>query len=272
VLRFQINSKEYVSCLTDTRHCHAVFYPVPERIPEASGLTKPPALFKNSINDLGPEDHPSFFDSSQEMMVPRHKGREVERQKAALESQGHRLCCFHGHEARTRSRRGRHPRGALSAILCLLLVSAAPAAERGKALRIGERPPEFSLSDLSGRLVSLYQSSGKITVLTFWNDSCHKAGSPLIDEAFYQKFKDRGLAILAINSGQPQRVVEAFLRNNRLKVSYDILLDLRFTATKEYGVMSLPMVFIVDRTGVIRERILGEVDPKYLEKLVESLL
>jgi cytochrome c biogenesis protein CcmG, thiol:disulfide interchange protein DsbE len=206
------------------------------------------------------------------MAVSRIEGREVRRQKAALGSQDHRSCRLQGCEARTRVQRGRHDWIALSTLLGFLLACAAPAAEGGKALRIGEKPPEVSLSNLDGQRVSLGQTSGKIIVISFWNDSCHKTGSPLIDEAFYRKFKDRGLAIVAVNSGQPRRVVEAFLRNNRLKVSYDILLDLGFAATKAYGVTSLPMVFIVDRTGVVRERVLGEVDPKVLERLVENLL
>jgi cytochrome c biogenesis protein CcmG, thiol:disulfide interchange protein DsbE len=177
-----------------------------------------------------------------------------------------------GQEPRARSLLGVTEWAVFPILLGLLLSCAAPAVERGKTPRIGEKPPDFALSSLDGKRVTLGQTSGKILVISFWNDSCHKTGSPLIDEVFYRKFKDRGLAIAAINSGQPRRVVEAFLRNNRLKVSYDILLDLGFTATKAYGVTSLPMVFLVDRVGVIRERVLGEVDPKVLEKLVENLL
>jgi len=55
-------------------------------------------------------------------------------------------------------------------------------------------------------------------------------------------------------------------------VPYDVLLDLRFTATKQYGVVSLPMIFILDRNGIVRNRTLGQVEIGYLEKAVLNLL
>lgn len=139
-----------------------------------------------------------------------------------------------------------------------------------KPLKVGDKPPEFFLSDLSGKLVSLYQFKGKIVIISFWSDSCHKNGMPLIDDPFYNKYKERGLAILAINAGQPKRVVEAFLQGKN--ISYPILLDQRFGAVKQYGVTSLPMYFILDREGIVRNRILGEVEIAYLEKILENLL
>ena len=143
--------------------------------------------------------------------------------------------------------------------------------DKPKPVKIGDRPPEFFLSDLTGNLRSLYQFKGKIVIVYFWNDSCHKDRSPLVDDSFYQKYKEKGLAILAINSGQPRKFVEAFVKNNK-NVSYEILLDQRSTAFKQYGVVGLPMYFILDRQGIVRQRILGEISLENLEKLVVSLL
>jgi cytochrome c biogenesis protein CcmG/thiol:disulfide interchange protein DsbE len=137
-------------------------------------------------------------------------------------------------------------------------------------LKVGDKPPEFLLYDLNDKLVSLYQLKGNIVFISFWSDSCHKNGTPLIDDLIYDKYKGRGLAILAINAGQPKKVVEAFLKGKN--VSYPILLDQRFGAVKQYGVTSLPMYFILDREGIVRNRILGEVEIAYLEKILENLL
>jgi peroxiredoxin len=135
---------------------------------------------------------------------------------------------------------------------------------------IGDHPPEFILSDLNGKLVSLYQFKGKVVVLYFWADWCCRERTLLTDNQFYQKYKEKGLVILAINSGQPKKVVERFVKERN--VAYDVLLDLRFTATKQYGVVSLPMIFVLDRDGIVRNRILGQVEFGYLEKAVLTLL
>lgn len=142
--------------------------------------------------------------------------------------------------------------------------------DKPKPIKIGDQPPEFFLSDLNGNLRGLYQFKGKVVVLYFWADWCCKDRTLLTDNQFYQKYKEKGLVLLAINSGQPKKVVERFVQER--KVTYDVLLDLRFTATKQYGVVSLPMIFILDREGIVRNRILGQVEIGYLEKAVLNLL
>ena len=38
------------------------------------------------------------------------------------------------------------------------------------------------------------------------------------------------------------------------------------------GVTSLPMIFVIDREGTLRNRILGQVEFAYLEKVIDPLL
>jgi hypothetical protein len=52
----------------------------------------------------------------------------------------------------------------------------------------------------------------------------------------------------------------------------DVLLDQRFSATKEYGVLTLSTIFIIDKNGPVREKILGQVEVQYLEKILSNLL
>jgi len=138
------------------------------------------------------------------------------------------------------------------------------------AIKIGDRPPEFFLSDLNGKLVSLHQFKGNVVVLYFWADWCCKDRTLLSEDFFYKQYKGKGLIILAINAGQPKRVVEQFVKER--SIPYEVLLDLRFTATKQYGVLGLPTIFVLDRDGIVRKRILGQVEIQYLEKTVLELL
>jgi hypothetical protein len=56
------------------------------------------------------------------------------------------------------------------------------------------------------------------------------------------------------------------------KITGGVLLDPGFSATKQYGVLCLPMAFILDREGIVRERVLGQVETQYFKKVVENLL
>jgi hypothetical protein len=56
------------------------------------------------------------------------------------------------------------------------------------------------------------------------------------------------------------------------KITGGVFLDPRFSATKQYGVLGLPMAFFLDREGIVRERVLGQAEVQYFEKMVENLL
>ncbi|MDI6743740.1 MAG: TlpA disulfide reductase family protein [Thermodesulfovibrionales bacterium] len=106
------------------------------------------------------------------------------------------------------------------------------------------------------------------TVYVFSTTYCAE-GMPAID-IVYNKYKERGVIILAVNVGQPKDVAEAFVKN--LRISYPVLLDTYSIAAKQYGVVRLPTTFILDRKGVIREKILGEAERDSFEKMVVNLL
>jgi alkyl hydroperoxide reductase subunit AhpC len=60
-----------------------------------------------------------------------------------------------------------------------------------------------------------------------------------------------------------------------LKIKYPVLLDPDSKTAKRYGVSQLPCTFILDRDGVIRAKIIGQVEdpvgPAY-EKFITPLL
>lgn len=139
-------------------------------------------------------------------------------------------------------------------------------------LKIGEPLPKFTLSDLKGNKVTVPDDfKSKIVIIRFWADWCTYCAEemPAID-VVYNKYKDKGLIILAVNVGQPKEVAEAFVTN--LKISYPVLLDTYSVTAKRYGVVGLPTTFIVDRNGILREKILGETGRTVFEKLISSLL
>jgi peroxiredoxin len=137
---------------------------------------------------------------------------------------------------------------------------------------VGVAPPKFTLPDLKGDKIALPDDfSGKVVVIRFWIDSCKSCEKemPEIDQ-LYNKYKDKGLVVLAINIGQSKGAAETFA--NRLHLTYPVLLDTDSKVTGRYGVKAVPFTFVVDRKGTITKRILGETERESFEKMIQALL
>lgn len=109
--------------------------------------------------------------------------------------------------------------------------------------------PDFSLVDAEGNLQRLSTVRGRIALVNFgatWCPPCRAEMSFL--EGLYQRYKDRGLEVLAVSSDtQGAQAVLPFLTQHRL--SFPVLLDPSGEVTRLYGVASLPTTYIVDREG-----------------------
>ena len=89
-------------------------------------------------------------------------------------------------------------------------------------------------------------------------------------ETVYQRERDAGLVILAMNVGQSPEVAERFARG--LGISYEVALDQDAEVSRRYGVIGLPLTYFVDRQGKVRNKILGEASNDAFEKLAGPLL
>lgn len=144
--------------------------------------------------------------------------------------------------------------------------------DRKVILRTGQTAPAFALSDLNGKTWRLPEDlKGRVVVVRFWADWCRSCAEEMpVIEKVYDKYKDKGLVILAVNIGQEKAAVAKFV--SRLKISYPVLLDPGAVVTKRYGVTGLPITFIIDRNGIIRQKILGEAGQAAFEEMVQGEL
>jgi thiol-disulfide isomerase/thioredoxin len=140
-------------------------------------------------------------------------------------------------------------------------------------LRQRANPIDFSLPLLNGRTAKLSAYKGKVVLLNFWATWCPpcRAEMPSM-ETFYQRFKDQGLEILAVNGGEDTATVQDFLQNNRY--SFPVLMDTRNEVNGIYEIKAIPTTFILDREGKIIVMIVGSLrwdDPKIIAAM-ETLL
>jgi cytochrome c biogenesis protein CcmG, thiol:disulfide interchange protein DsbE len=155
----------------------------------------------------------------------------------------------------------------------LLLLTLLPAAgSANAALRIGSTLPAVTLSGVGGASVRIPESlKGKVVILHFWQIGCSscKLEMPAMD-LLYGNYRRKGLEVLAINIGQKKEAVKAFAVE--LGVSYPLLIDPDEKSATLLGVTDVPRTYVIDRSGVIRYRILGGATKEMLKKLILSLL
>ena len=140
-------------------------------------------------------------------------------------------------------------RVAIVGTLILLVLSACDSGPRA-GLGPGDSPPELELTDLTGSPVTLKNFAGKVLLLNFWASWC----APCIDEMpelerLYQALKNEGFVVVAI--GVEDTAEELAKIQQRLKLSFPILLDKEGNAKSRYRLAGFPESFFVNRSGQI---------------------
>jgi thiol-disulfide isomerase/thioredoxin len=107
---------------------------------------------------------------------------------------------------------------------------------------------------------------GKVIFLNFWATWCGPCRQEMPSmEILYQRFKDQGLEILAVNFQEGQKDVAAFMKN--YKLSFPAALDSSGQVGGIYGIEAFPTTYIIDRDGYIISRVVGSLNwntPKLL--------
>ena len=132
--------------------------------------------------------------------------------------------------------------------------------------------PELSLQDWRGNSVSLAGLRGQVVLVNLWATWCPpcKKEMPAL-QRFFDDHKALGFTVVAINDGDPTADVIKFVRDYRL--TFPVLLDPTYIATeKAFKTLSLPSSFLIDRSGTVRLRWVGEATTKMLETYVTPII
>jgi len=145
----------------------------------------------------------------------------------------------------------------LTIVLCLtFFVRDAVSLEVGP--KAGKFAPEFSLNDVNGKKVTLSAYKGNVVILNFWATFCGpcREEMPSLNNLFLS-FKKEGLVVLAISTDDSEKPVQSFIKAKA--IAFPVLIDKdQQVYFDRYAVLGLPTTFIIDRDGIIREKILGD--------------
>ncbi|HSK88242.1 MAG TPA: TlpA disulfide reductase family protein [Anaerolineales bacterium] len=132
--------------------------------------------------------------------------------------------------------------------------------------------PELTLTDTQGVSRSLADYQGQVVLVNLWATWCPpcKEEMPTL-QAYYDKYRDAGFVIIAINDGDPKADVLQFVKDYEL--TFPVWLDPTYIATEQaFNTLNLPTSFVIDRSGTIQLTWVGGINAETLETYVTPLI
>lgn len=137
--------------------------------------------------------------------------------------------------------------------------------------RVGQPAPDFSMELIRDGNISLSEQRGSVVVINFWASSCPPCRTEARDlEAAWRNYRDRDVVFIGANIQDRAEPAERFL--DEFGVTYPNGLDEGGRISIDYGVVGIPVTFVVDGEGTVARRWVGEIDPERLTTWIDELL
>lgn len=154
--------------------------------------------------------------------------------------------------------------------------------ERKIGLNNGDTPPDFTLTSLDGKNVTLSELRGKKVVLNFWATWCPpcKAEMPHMQNYYEQNAKKDNVEIIAVNLTSEERDVtddakidSVMTFRDSFDLTFPILLDQdpKKSVGIAYQILTIPTTYFIDSNGYIQRAIRGPMNVEMLKQYVDAL-
>ena len=148
---------------------------------------------------------------------------------------------------------------ALIVVLTVAIVFVVSQSLEQKVVDKGDRAPKFAVVTDQGPTISKSDFKGKLLVLNFWATWC----PPCLQEwpslnAFAEKYKDKGVVVLAVSIDRNDKRYRDFLAKNPPKFLTSRDPDSNLPAS--YGTFLMPESYIIDQQGKIVYKVANAQD------------
>ncbi len=136
--------------------------------------------------------------------------------------------------------------------------------------RVGQAAPDWTAPTTSGTKLSLHEMAGKAVYLNFfatWCPPCNEE-APAINN-LQKQYASRGLRIVGIDELENAGKAREFVRKYGLV--YPAVVD-DGTIGSQYEVNGLPVHVFIDRNGIVKKIVVGEMAGPEIASAVRSML
>lgn len=147
--------------------------------------------------------------------------------------------------------------------------------EKESLVAVGLHVPNLEVADaVTSRKLSLADFKGKVLFINFWATWCQpcREEMPSMEELFKHFMDNKDFVMLTILFRDDPQTGINYLKQNGF--NFPVMLDEEGQTARAYGLTGVPETYIVDKEGILREKIIGPYQwdsPEALE-LISRLL
>jgi cytochrome c biogenesis protein CcmG/thiol:disulfide interchange protein DsbE len=152
-------------------------------------------------------------------------------------------------------------------ILFLIIVIVAAAAfftvrpsHSPRITQSGVSPEDFELVDISGNKIKLSDMKGSVVFVNFWATWCGSCVEelPSVEKLFRSLSGDPSFKMVTILYKDSISDASGFMKQNGY--TFPVFLNPDESAAKIFGITGVPETYIIDKKGVLRDKVLGPAD------------
>ncbi|MBF0193074.1 MAG: TlpA family protein disulfide reductase [Magnetococcales bacterium] len=161
----------------------------------------------------------------------------------------------------------------LATLLCFIFLTDASSRPILHPIAKPKKAPDLMLTDIDGKHHDITNYRGKVVLVNFWATWCPPCRSEMPSmQRVWDKFKDKGFVILAVDVGEKADDIIPFAMEYDLE--FPIVLDNNDKTARAWKVRGMPTSFLVDKQGNIVYQALGgrEWDDVKIIEIIQNLI
>lgn len=137
--------------------------------------------------------------------------------------------------------------------------------------KVGFTAPEFELTGLDQAIYKVEGNREKPLLLNFWASWCGPCKQEAPDLVrLYEKYKDQ-IDFYAVNITANDKPDQAAAFVKEYGLPFPILMDETGEVSTRYEIVSIPTTYFIDKQGIVRQKVIGLVNPEVFEEYLKEL-